>query len=239
MLKPENNPYLKKYMGPPMCFCCNTLLAIKSKDLCHSCQCLDTKEHALVHQLVDPSTPLRNKSVIQETLLTPEILQWYDSEFEIASVEARRTRSAKAVLAGETPSPHPNYNWPVASSTPPPATTDLPTTLAPCPVVPPVTQGPSVTKLAPPVGTSAGPPLFQISLQSSISLASFGHAGFSYEKSSSKTSSQHKKTPMVPSPGLSLLPSTTVSLSTLAYSSSCTSWCHHTPPRASISWWQR
>jgi hypothetical protein len=44
MLKPEHNPYSRQYKGPPMCSCCNTLLAIELKDLCHSCQGLSIPE---------------------------------------------------------------------------------------------------------------------------------------------------------------------------------------------------
>jgi hypothetical protein len=89
--------------------------------------------------------------------LTPELLDQYDSAFCKASAEASRTRSAKVILAGKEPSPHPNYNWPIFGPPCPPATTDLPTTLASSPVAP-TTHSPSVTDPAPPVGGPARPP---------------------------------------------------------------------------------
>jgi hypothetical protein len=80
MLKPENNPYSRKYKGPPMCSCCDTLPAIESKDLCHSCHGLTNDECDLVHMLLNPTVPESNKGFHQMSL-SPEILDWYDLEF--------------------------------------------------------------------------------------------------------------------------------------------------------------
>jgi hypothetical protein len=63
------------------------------------------------------------------------------------------------ILAGETPSPHPNYNRAVFSPMPPLVSMDLPTSPASAPVAS-TTHGTSATKHTPPLGGTGSPPPF-------------------------------------------------------------------------------
>jgi hypothetical protein len=156
MLKPENNPYLRKYKGPSMCSCCDTLPVVESKDFCWSCQGLSVDDHEAVHAIFDKSTPDENREFIQMSI-TPELIDWYDSAFYAASEEVMWTRSADMILVGELPSPHSNYNWLVFGPPCPQTPMDHPMPLTSAPVAS-TTHSSTVTEHAPPAGGSARPP---------------------------------------------------------------------------------